>query len=199
MADTLLEARIKYRVAGDYAENVFHWDVNAAGTNDYVLATRLFAGIIAVAGPPTWMTTLLAMMTNDVFISTIATRVIRPVGGNRYAQGFQTTGRVGSVASEIYTDETAYVINWMSLTEPAKMGRSFIPGIPISFVTAGRFLSGGVTAANNFANKHVAGITNGGSTFTPVIYRQVGHTWRPIADGFLGPNIGQMSQRGMGE
>lgn len=199
MGDTLLEGRVKLRVGGDYCENVFHWTCDAAGVNEYFLATRLYTAMIAVAGPPTWMTTYLALMSQEAFVSTVSCRVIRPVGGNRFANQFLTTERVGSVASDLYTAESAMVINWLSLTEPAKMGRNFIAGVPITFTENGRFLSGAVTAANNFANKHVATIAAGGTTFTSCIYRVLGHTWREIADGFLGPNIGQMSQRGMGE
>jgi len=199
MADTLLEGRLKWRVAGDYAENVFHWECTAAGVNDYILSTRLAAAMLAVAGPPTWMTTLLAMIVDVVFVSTIQTRVIKPTGGSRYAQGLQTDARIGTVSDNLYTDETAYVLNWLSLTEPTKMGRNYIAGIPATYTEAGRFTNAAQTAANAFMNKHVAGLANGGTNFTPVIYRASAGTWRTIADGFLGPNIGQMSQRGIGE
>jgi hypothetical protein len=199
MGDTLLEGRVKYRAAGDYAENVFHWTLNAGGVNDFDLAERLFGAMMSVAAPPTWCTTLLGMMSNEVFISTVSCRVLRPVGGNRYAQQLEANQRVGTGGDQLYTAECAYILNWMSLDEPSKLGRSYIPGIPYTFTEAGRYETAAVTAANAFANKHVAGITFGGSTFIPAIYRLSDHTWREIADGYLGPNIGQISRRQMGE
>lgn len=196
----ILEGRVKWRVAGDYCENVFHWTNGDDGVNDWTLATRLYNAMVDISASPNgWMSRLRACCSNQAFISTLSARVIKPTGGNRFANQLQTTERVGLVNSPVYTDEVAMVINWMSLTEPAKTGRVYLPAVPTSFVDGGRWDATAVTAANNFANAHVAGISNGGSTFTPVIYRASDFSTRAIADGYLSGNVGQQSRRGIGE
>lgn len=196
----ILEGRVKWRVAGDYCENVFHWTNGDDGVNDFVIASRLYNAMVDISASPNgWMPRLRACCSNQAFISTISTRVIKPTGGNRYANQFLPTDIVGAVNSPVYSDEIAMVINWLSLSEPAKMGRVFLPAVPTSFVTGGRWEGAATTGANNFANAHVAGISNSGSTFSPCIYRVADFTSREISDGYLSPNVGQQSRRGVGE
>jgi len=196
----IFEGRVKWRVGGDYCENVFHWINTDDGVNDFTVAARLYNAMIdQAASPNEWISRLRLATSNQAFISTISARCIKPVGGNRFANQFLPTDLPGLVASPVYTDEIAMVINFLSLTEASKMGRVFLPGVPTLFVDGGRWSPDAVTAANNFADEHVDPLVNGGSTFIPVIYRTSDFTSREISDAYLSPNVGQQSRRGMGE
>jgi len=196
----IFEGRIKWRVGGDYCENVFHWNNTDDGVNDFTVAARLYNAMIdATASPDAFISRLRLATSNQAFISTISARCIKPVGGNRFANQFLPTDFPGLVASPVYTDEIAMVINWLSVSEPAKMGRVFLPGVPTSFIDGGRWDSTAVTAADNFVLQYVDPLVNGGSTFVPCIYRVSDFTSREVSDGYLSPNVGQQSRRGMGE
>lgn len=199
MANNIMEARLKWRAAGDYCENVFHWVNTSSGVNGWELARLLYNAINDTAIPPTWRTTLRAIMSAECFMSTVSVRCIYPDPDSRIANQYEPTTWIGGNSSGIYTAETAYVINWICTTEVGKLGRSFIPAIPIDNVESGRYVSGVDTLVNNFCNAHVAGFTIGGQGFIPIVYRRSDHSYRLINDGYLSPNIGQLSQRGQGE
>ena len=139
------------------------------------------------------------MSSNEAFISTISTRVFHPTGGNRYANQRDDDSWEGLVDSPIYTGEIAMCINWLADTEPSKMGRTFFPAVPTLFVEGGRWSGDALTAANNLIGIVVAGLEFDGTTFYPCIWRESDETYRQITGGYLSPNVGQMSKRGMGE
>lgn len=200
MADTIVQVRVNFRVQGELAQCVLHYHANPGSPeNDWTMAEQVFANTIQDGGVGGWRSELLNCLSQDTHISAFSCRQILPYGGNRRAEGFTPLDFVGNIAAPAFNSEVAAILNMLSLTNPGKMGRIFLPGVATTSLDGGRWVGGAVTNYNDFANKVNAGFTEAGTFWAPVIYNAVDQTWRTVYQIFHSGNVGQMSQRGRGE
>lgn len=200
MAERVFRMRMNFRAGKEPAAIVMHFVANLdESVDDFLAARLLMQEMLEMDVPTKWLPELLDCLSEDCMVSSMEIRQIHPIGGNGVYQQFEDEAVTGNVASPINTTETSMVMIWLSLERPGDVGRTFLPGLPTSYVDGGRFTAGANTAASNFAVATVTGFIAGGVPYLPCIWSKQEEEYREISDGYLSPNVGQMSRRGMQE
>lgn len=196
MAMNYYQLRVHARCAGNFAECVFVYMINnPTEPDDWALAAQLNA-VLDDGGPGvSWISKLMALMSEDTFLTTIWCRKIAPGGGNTAVISFAPLTILGTFAGTVGAVQVAACINWVNETPDTHMGRNFIPGISEGALEGSRFTSTYQTAVNAFIAKHVVGFSVAGGIFLPCIFDREAETGVRADDGYLSPKVGTQRKR----
>lgn len=195
MANYYYELRVSVVAAGQFAQMVFNYVLDAATPpDDFEAATQLVA-TLDDGGAASWISLLRACMSEDAFVSAVRARQIGPTGGNTRVQVFEPTDLPGTRVSPCAPLQIAGCIIFVNSVDPDRTGRCFVPGVPKSFAVASRWSTTAVNTYQAFGDKVTGGLVAALGTFNAITLDRLLGTG-PIIDGcYLSPKIGTQRRR----
>jgi len=195
MATEAYEVIFSGKLGGNFVQNILHVNVEVAVVNPYETARELLLQMNAAgAVQELWVN----MLPVDYTMTSLRARRILPTGGptaiilqdSLYEQGGQRAGEI-SVASN------APLIIWLPTTDPAKTGRTFLPGVSETDIANGVLDSGLITDIQAFMTLWVTGDTfNTSDTWQGAIKRKgPPQTAATLFAGRISPIVGNQRRR----
>lgn len=190
------ELRIAYKAASQPCENVFHYRIDNTGSEEpWVVADQLIGALDDGIPPAQWLGDLLGCMSDQVFVSYIRCQRVGPIGSNSTDFRPDAGVIVGTVGEEVHAEQLCGCVIWISDTEPENQGRSFLPGVPETFLEGSRWKDAAYTAYDAFIEQHLVGFSLASGLALPAIFDRASKTSRIIANGYLSPKPGTQRRR----
>jgi len=144
--------------------NVLHFEIAGPVTNIMTSLTNLIAGFQADVEAA-----YVDCMSDDAQIVGYKARRVTAPGSP--AMSLPVTSVLGTVSSEINTAATGPVIlGYYTHSGKTRAGRIFLSGTPESFVAGNALTAGAITAVNALITALQGGVSNGGESFSFVIF-----------------------------
>jgi hypothetical protein len=194
MASHLYSLEINYNSAGQFCTNILHYVFDDAG---YATTTQAGGALVTK-----WLNTVMPewvkMLPDQVTILSVKSRKAQGVGGFE-AVGIPTAGNVGTRAGGISASGIAPVIIHFPTGRAKGRGKTFLPGVRESDVSAGVFTdSFQATIATEiplvFADLVLAG---GGTPTAEFVVKggTGGPGWWAVSTSMLSDLVGQLRRR----
>lgn len=178
MANQTYRLTISYNAAGQFAQNVLHYQFNDGG-----FTTTVNAASALIAAWDTHCTAALkAALNNHVQILSYKARRVTS-GGGFEAVKLGGAGDVGGRAGDLSASGLAPLIRFITNVVPPKSGRMYLPGIGDNDANDGYCAAGFFTALGNLANvlDDPLTLTGGGAPLaTPVLFSH-----QPVEDSIV--------------
>jgi len=195
MADYYYELRTSIIAGGQFSEMVFHYVLDAATPPDDFEAASQLVATLDDGGASAWITRLRNCLSEDAFVSAVRARQISPTGGNTRVQVFEPTDLPGTVVSPLAALQIAGCVIFVNSIDSDRTGRSFIPGVPTSFLLGNRWDPVAVTAYELFGNRVLGGLVAALGTFNAVTYNRLTELGLLIDGCYLSPKLGTQRKR----
>lgn len=194
MASNLYTLALNWNSAGQFCTNVLHYVFDDSGFSTTAGAAQaLINRWIAVAETP-W----LAMLPDQVSFLSIKARRTKG-GGGFEAVTLVSAGTVGTRVGGISASGIAPVLIHYPSGRSAGRGRTFLPGVRETDVSAGVYTAafqGAVATAINTAFADLVLVGGGAPTAEFVVKQNSGSPgWWAVAETMLSDLVGQMRQR----
>jgi len=195
MANYYYELRMSIVAGGQFAQSVFHYVIDLpTPPDDWTAAKDLFL-TLDDGGAASFLTRLRNCMSEDAYLSAVRVRQLAPTGGNTFSFVYETTDFPGTILQPCAAFQIAGCIIFVNSVDPDRTGRTFVPGVPKTFVTSSRWTATAVTNYELFGNRVLGGLVGTLGTFNAVTYDRVTKTG-PIIDGcYLSPKLGTQRRR----
>lgn len=196
MALQLMQSVITTIAAGQLCQNVTHWQLDITPTNLYQSAKKFNEGFQTDPGGGNFSALAYSqLMSEDAFISSIASRVLKPNAGLTSAMVFSTGDFPGQRAEDVYSQSVAAVMRLFTPAGTDYTGRAFVPGIAAADILEGRFTNDFITASQTLATAWVAGVESSEGLWKPAIARRPAFTFELVTGVQLAINPGTIRRR----
>jgi len=195
MAIECYEFIVSGTLGGQFVQNVFHLNVNLAGSPDPFVTADEICALFATSGE--FCSEYVGCLPAGYEMSSMRARRILSAGGptqiylagNIADTGGQRTGQVSAT-------QVSPVVIWIAGVNPAKTGRTFLPGVSESDIDNNVYTGALLTAMDSFGDYWKAGGTlGGGSTWAGAIYRRASASANDIANFRVSPVVGTQRRR----
>jgi len=195
MANYYYELRVSLVAGGQYCQMVFNYVIDLpTPPEDFTAASQLVA-TLDDGGAASWISLLMLCCSEDVFLSSVRARQISPNGGNTRVIVFEPTDEVGGVAEPVAAMQLAGCIIFVNSVDPDRTGRTFVPGVPKTFLEGSRWTPAAIAAYEAFGNKVTGGLVAPLGTFNAITLDRDTMTG-PLVDGcYLSPKPGTQRKR----
>lgn len=191
----VLEAIVSGHVAGQYCQNVFHFNcTNTAGANPFSYAKNLTESLESAGG---FLSNYIDCLPEDYVGSSVRSRLIKPTpgpthysGAGAWVDGF-TGGRTGKLSSA----QVSPLIVWIGTSLPNKTGRCFLPGISEDDIEEMVLGNGLPAVLATFMAKFIAGASTSTIDWEGAIYRRGFGTADSVQNAYVSPHIGTQRRR----
>lgn len=192
----IYELKVGFECAGQYAACIFNLRVdNISNVDDYTVAKQIRESLDDGVPPNRWTDKLCACLSQNSFISSVAAKRFDPTGGNSSPQAFEPADFPGAVAEDMHTGQVSGVCVWLADTDTGNTGRTFLPGVPETFLESSRWTGDAQTAYDEFIARHILGFNVAAGECVPVIYTRETTTSRQITQGYLSQKAGTQRRR----
>lgn len=159
------------KLAGNFVQNILHANITVASVDPWATAVDLLDTWI---GPGDACDLWCDMLPSDYELTSMRCRRILATGGPTaiYLQSALPTS-VGARTGVVSVTSNAPLIIWLPGTDPARTGRTFIPGVSEADIDGNLLVAGVVTAMGAFGSYwSTGGSTSGGDTWGGAVYRR---------------------------
>jgi len=191
MAIELHRVEFRGNLAGQYRENVTHWNILSPATSVAFTNSNAIAGFIHTSIRPLF----LACLPPDYSLDAIFVRRLGPTGGPYANVDYASGSQPGSRGTIAVSEQLCPCVTMIPPMGVKSAGKLFMPAVDKGDVNLNVYLAGYVTVVNTFMAACVAGGSVVGSTTNMVIFSRKLNTQNPIASYHLSPVIGYQRRR----
>jgi len=194
MAIEPYEVIISGHLAGQFVQNVLHWNVNDSGSGNVYQRTQDFANDLLVSG--NFMDFWMAALPASYEASSLRCRRVGASGGPTYfAPAGLFPSITGARSPDISSAQVSPLLIWVPSSNPSKTGRTFMPGIAEDDLDLMQYGPSVITALLAVGTNFISTQTTGTISYAGGVYRRATGLVDILTGCYLSPLIGTQRRR----
>jgi len=182
-------------LGGQFMQNVFHLNINLAGSPDPFTTANEICTLFATSGE--FCSQYVGALPGGFETTSYRARRVLPTGGpTQIFLSANIADNNGTRSGQVSATQVSPVMIWITGVNPSKTGRTFLPCVSEDDIDENVYTSGLLTALNDFGNYWTAGGTlGGGSAWAGAILRRATSSANDINNFRVSPVVGTQRRR----